>query len=201
MSLFKKCVTVFTSQRVRRLAGWSVDWKRARSVKTVTAEGTAAISMWFLISFCVVPAGPDPVGCVYTDFLWERKEGLGKARAEKHHHYLEIHPPSIHLLWDGGNTTYSCRHMFTQRAHTHTHTVSEGGLQLKDDSFKSRFIMLKRPTTWNSIHTSLWKPPIKISKVLTVLWKILGWKWLILFMMNEFDRSMYMMSFCTHWLC
>lgn len=46
-----------------------------RSVKTVTAEGTAATSMWFLISFCVVPAGPDPVA-VFTETSSENeKEG------------------------------------------------------------------------------------------------------------------------------
>lgn len=125
------CVLTFKAVKGQRSDPFP--WKWARSLKTVTDEGTAAISMRLLISFCVVLAGPDPQA-VFTQISSEKeKEGLEKAWAEREkkktqHHYLEIHPPSIYLLWDVEHTTYSCRHMFT---HTCTHTVNSARLQLR----------------------------------------------------------------------
>lgn len=126
-----------TDKRVACLI-WTL---KRRSVKTVTAEGTAAISMWSLISFCVVPALTLWL-CLHRFLL--RKKGGEKSEGrqeQRENHYLELHPPSIYLLWDVRHTTYSCRHMFTHLCANDT--VNEGGPQLKDDSFRGQWITSK----------------------------------------------------------
>lgn len=116
------CVLTFKAVKGQRSDPFP--WKWARSLKTVTDEGTAAISMRLLISFCVVLAGPDPQA-VFTQISSEKeKEGLEKAWAEREKKKKNTAPlprnsSSQHL------PPLGCRayHILMQtHVHTHVHT-------------------------------------------------------------------------------
>lgn len=132
--LSKKCITVLT------LCSFSERLKVSMLISSLTKkEECKNCNCWrnscylHVVSYqFLCGAGrPWPAGCVYTDFLWERKEGRGVREGESRKTWPLPRNSSPGHLPPLGCRAYNIlmqTHVYTHdqvRAHTHTHTIRE----------------------------------------------------------------------------